>query len=555
MTGITRFLIALSLWLSWPLTANAEDLSGTLAKIRETGTITIGHRESSLPFSYYDENQKPTGYSVDLCLRIVDAVRRELRMDKLGIVFTPVSSATRIPLLNNGTIDLECGSTSNTAERQKQVAFTITHYVSATRYVGLKSSHLTTIEDLKGKTVVATSGTTNLKQIQELNEARSLGMIIVTGKDHAESFLMMETGRADAFALDDVLLAALIANSKSPDDFVLSSEPLAKADPYGIMLRRDDPAFKRVVDDAMTRIITSGEILDLYDKWFLKPVPPKNITLNLPMGDALKVVVAHPTDSADPTVYESSGSGYHWNLGVFQVPAPDGHGATYLTTLFWGLKTTLYLTALAWPLALLLGIGMGILRTLPARLPSTLSAAYVEVCRNTPLLAQMFLWYFVIPEFLPASLSHWLKTQSEAPFLTAVLCLGFYTSARIAEQVRAGIKSLASGQRNAALALGLTTAQTYRYILLPQALRFIFPPLTSELLNLVKNTSVALTIGVVELTARARSMQEYSFQVFEAFAAATVLYFLMTIVLTLVMRRIEAKIALPGFVTQSGGGH
>lgn len=548
----------------------ADDGGGTLEKIRETGAITIGYRESSLPFSYYDENQKPIGYSMDLCALVVESVRTELKMDRLQVNYTPVSSATRIPLISNGTVDLECGSTSNTPERQKQVAFTITHYVSATRYVALKSSHLSKVDDLKGKTVVATAGTINLRQLQQLNEDRHLDMTIISSKDHAEGFLMVETGRADAFALDDVLLAALMANAKSPKDFAVSDEPLSAADPYGIMLRRDDPAFKKVVDDAMSKVFTSGDIVAIYDKWFMKPLPPKGIMLDIPMSDALKEIMVHPTDSADSTVYDRARGVYNWNFGVFLAPAPDGHGASYLKTLWWGVETTLSIVALTLPLALGLGTLVGIGRTIP---PSTFPpgafsrsillqrgvtlfcAGYVEVFRNTPLLVQMFLWYFVLPEFLPSGVGHWIKTLSNAPFYTAVVCLGFYTSARIAEQLRAGIGQLAKGQRMAAQALGLRTGQMYRYVLLPQAFRIIFPPLTSELLNLVKNSSVALTIGVVELTARARSMQEYSFQVFEAFAAATLIYFVLTFVLTMVMRRIESKLAIPGLVVQEGGGH
>lgn len=560
---VCRMLVITSLlMLAFPIggAAWADDGSGTLEKIRETGAITIGYRESSVPFSYYDANQKPIGYSMDLCARVVESIRTELKMDRLQVNYTPVSSATRIPLISNGTIDMECGSTSNTPERQKQVAFTITHYVSATRYVALKTSHLSKVDDLKGKTVVATAGTINLRQLQQLNEDHHLDMNIISSKDHAEGFLMVETGRADAFALDDVLLAALVANAKSPKDFAVSGEALSAADPYGIMLRRDDPAFKKVVDDAMAKIFTSGDIVPIYNKWFMKPLPPKGIVLNIPMSDALKAIMVHPTDSADSTIYDRTNGVYNWNFGVFFAPAPDGHGSSYLMTLWWGVETTMAIVVLTLPLALGLGTLVGIGRTLAPvglslRSVSVFCAGYVEVFRNTPLLVQMFLWFFVLPEFLPTAIGHWIKTLSNAPFYTAIVCLGFYTSARIAEQLRAGIAQLAKGQRMAAQALGLRTGQMYRYVLLPQAFRIIFPPLTSELLNLVKNSSVALTIGVVELTARARSMQEYSFQVFEAFAAATLIYFVLTFVLTMVMRRIESKLAIPGLLVHEGGGH
>ncbi len=197
--------------------ANAEELEGTLKKIKETGAITIGFRDSSIPFSYLDDNQKPIGFAIDICYRIVDAVKKELKLDKLEIQFNPVTSSTRIPLLANGTIDLECGSTTNNTDRQKQVAFTNTHFLTATRYVSKKSNKIGSIDDLKGKSVVSTSGTTNIKQLTEANAARNLGINIIPAKEHAESFLMVETDRAVAVVLDDILLASFVAGSKDPD--------------------------------------------------------------------------------------------------------------------------------------------------------------------------------------------------------------------------------------------------------------------------------------------------------------------------------------------------
>src|ERR1700690_4318231 len=204
--------------------ARAEELTGTLKKVRETGTITIGYRDSSIPFSYLDDNQKPIGFAIDICRKIVDAVKAELKLDKLAVEFNPVTSSTRIPLLANGTIDLECGSTTNNADRLKQVAFTNTHYLTATRFVSKKSSKLNSIEDLKGKTVVSTSGTTNIKQLTETNAARNLGINIVPAKEHAESFLMVETDRAVAFVMDDIVLAAFIAGSKDPSAYAISKD-------------------------------------------------------------------------------------------------------------------------------------------------------------------------------------------------------------------------------------------------------------------------------------------------------------------------------------------
>jgi glutamate/aspartate transport system substrate-binding protein len=281
--------------------AFAQD--GTLKKIKDTGTITIGHRESSVPFSYYDDKQQAVGYAMDLCNKIVDAVKKDLKLAKLDVKLQPVTSATRIPLIANGTVDLECGSTTNNLERQKQVSFTITHFVTANRFVSKKSAKLQKLEDLKGKTVVSTSGTTNIKQITELNTAKNLGLNILPAKDHAEAFLMVETGRAAAFVMDDILLYSLVASSKEPKDYEISSDALS-VEPYGIMLRKDDPAFKKVVDDTMTGIYKSGEINKIYDKWFIKPIPPKGVNLNLPMGAAFKKVVAKPTDSGDPKDYQ-----------------------------------------------------------------------------------------------------------------------------------------------------------------------------------------------------------------------------------------------------------
>ena len=282
--------------------AYAQELTGTLKKIKDTGAITLGHRESSVPFSYYDDNQHVIGYAMDLCYRIVDAVKANLKMDRLEVNLNPVTSATRIPLIANGTVDLECGSTTNNLEREKQVSFTITHFVTANRFVSKKSSNLKTVDDLKGNTIVSTSGTTNIKQINEIGAQRHLDLNIIAAKDHAEAFLMVETDRAAAFVMDDILLYSLVATSKSPDDHVISPDALS-IEPYGIMLRREDPAFKKVVDDEMMTTYKSGAINAIYEKWFLKPIPPKGINLNVSMSAVFKKVVANPTDTGDPAWY------------------------------------------------------------------------------------------------------------------------------------------------------------------------------------------------------------------------------------------------------------
>ena len=245
---------------------------------------------------------------------------------------------------------------------------------------------------------------------------------------------------------------------------------------------------------------------------------------------------------------------YHWNWRIFWAQSPDGSG-TYLHTLLTGLGWTLAVALSAWAIALALGICVGVARTTPLRWLVGLGNGYVELFRDIPLLVQMFLWYFVVPELLPQPVGDWIK-QMPPPwgsFLPAVLCLGTFTSARVAEQVRAGIQSLASGQRLAGTALGLTLPQTYRYVLVPMALRVVLPPLGSEFLNVIKNSAVALTINVVELTARARAMQEFSFQVFEAFTAATILYLAVNVVVVLLMRFLERRFRVPGFI--GGAGH
>jgi glutamate/aspartate transport system substrate-binding protein len=305
-TGFAIVLACLAVQAAFDATrAKAEELSGTLRKIRETGTIALGFRDSSIPFSYLDDNQKPVGYAMDICYAVVDAVKKQLKLDKLAIELVPVSSSTRIPLLANGTIDLECGSTTNNPERQRQVAFSNTHFLTATRFISKKSNKLNSIGDLKGKPVVATSGTSNIKQLIETNAARNLGINVIHAKDHAEAFLMVENDRAVAFVMDDILLAAFAVGSKDPGAYVISSDAFSKPEPCGIMLRKDDPAFKKVVDDATAALYQSAEGPKLYDKWFMQKIPPKGLDLNVPMGAELKHEFARPSDSSDPDAYKA----------------------------------------------------------------------------------------------------------------------------------------------------------------------------------------------------------------------------------------------------------
>ena len=294
-----KHLIAALAACAVALPAVAQD---TLKKVRETGAITIGHRDASVPFSYYDDKQQPIGYAMDLCLRIVDAVKAELKMPGLKVNYQLVTSANRIPLMANGTIDLECGSTTNNIARQEQVGFATTHFVTANRWVFKKSANLNKLSDLKGKTIVSTAGTTNIKQMTEINAAQNLGMRILSANGHAEAFQMVETGRAEAFAMDDILLASLAALARDPKEYAISAESTS-VEPYGIMVRKDDKTFKGLADRTINQIYKSGQINAIYSKWFEKPVPPKNINLNLPMSPAFKKVVAKPTSSGDPKDY------------------------------------------------------------------------------------------------------------------------------------------------------------------------------------------------------------------------------------------------------------
>lgn len=284
------------------LPAQAAEPTGVLKKIKDSGQITLGYRESSIPFSYLDDKAEPVGYSMELCLRIVDAVKAELGLPALKVARQGVTSQNRIPLVANGTVDLECGSTVNNPERQQQVGFSLTSFVVSTRFIARKSSNYRTLDDLKGKTVAVTTGTNTLKRIRELNAARNLNMNIVFGKDHAESMLLLTSGRAEAFFEDDILLTGMAASSATPNDFALGTEGLS-VDPYALMFAKGDAPFKKLVDNTLTGLYRSGEILKIYDRWFMKPIPPKGITLNFPAGALLKSVIAKPTDSADPADY------------------------------------------------------------------------------------------------------------------------------------------------------------------------------------------------------------------------------------------------------------
>ncbi|MDN0074401.1 glutamate/aspartate ABC transporter substrate-binding protein [Crenobacter sp. SG2303] len=276
--------------------AMAAELTGTLKKIKESGVIVLGNRDASIPFSYLaNDPQKPIGYSVDLANKVAEAVKKELKMPNLQVRYNLVTSQTRIPLVQNGTVDLECGSTTNNLERQKQVDFSVGIFEIGTRLLTAKNSGVKDFPDLKGKNVVTTAGTTSERLLKAMNVEKSLGMNIISAKDHGESFLMLESGRAAAFMMDDALLYGEMAKAKNPAGWVVTGKPQS-FEIYGCMLRKGDPQFKKVVDDALKATYKSGEINKIYAKWFESPVPPKGLNLKFPMSDVYKKLVTNPTD-------------------------------------------------------------------------------------------------------------------------------------------------------------------------------------------------------------------------------------------------------------------
>ncbi|MFA7293216.1 MAG: glutamate/aspartate ABC transporter substrate-binding protein [Rhodocyclaceae bacterium] len=271
--------------------------SATLKKIKDTGSITLGHRESSIPFSYYDDKQQVIGYAHEILLKVVDAIKADQKLAKLDVKLMPVTSANRITLVQNGTVDIECGSTTNNTERQKQVGFSNTFFVIGTRIQVKKDGGIKDFGDLAGKNVVTTAGTTSERLLRKMNEDKGMKMNIISAKDHGESFLTLETGRAVAFMMDDALLYGEIAKAKKPGDWAVVGTAQSK-EAYGCMIRKDDPGFKKVVDAAIAKVQTSGEIDKIYAKWFMNPIPPKGLNLNMPMSDEMKALHKAPNDKA-----------------------------------------------------------------------------------------------------------------------------------------------------------------------------------------------------------------------------------------------------------------
>ncbi|MFO2463703.1 glutamate/aspartate ABC transporter substrate-binding protein [Pseudomonas sp. 15FMM2] len=278
----------------------AAELTGTLKKIKESGTITLGHRDASIPFSYIaDGSGKPVGYSHDIQLAIVKAVEKDLGMKEgeLKVKYNLVTSQTRIPLVQNGTVDVECGSTTNNVERQQQVDFSVGIFEIGTRLLSKKDSTYKDFADLKGKNVVTTAGTTSERILKSMNADKQMGMNVISAKDHGESFQMLESGRAVAFMMDDALLAGEMAKAKKPTDWAVTGTPQS-FEIYGCMVRKGDAPFKKAVDDAIVATYKSGEINNIYTKWFSSPIPPKGLNLMFPMSDELKALIANPTDKA-----------------------------------------------------------------------------------------------------------------------------------------------------------------------------------------------------------------------------------------------------------------
>ncbi len=295
MKRFAPVIIALLLSAALIAPAAAQDLTGTLKKVKETGAFTVGFRESSIPFSYLDDKQQPIGYAMDLCMRVVDAVKADLKMPNLKVNLQPVTSSNRIPLLQNGTIDMECGSTTNSVQRQQQVAFGPTYFVINVTAAVKKSSNINAIAELNGKTVSTTSGTTSVPLIKSYEKTKNVTVKEIYGKDHGESFLLLADDRAAAFIMDDILLAGQIANSKSPGDYKILPESL-RQEPYSMMLRKDDSQFKALVDKTVGGIMKSGEIEKIYAKWFMNPVPPKGINMNFPMTPPIREAFKNPND-------------------------------------------------------------------------------------------------------------------------------------------------------------------------------------------------------------------------------------------------------------------
>ena len=297
MKNYVAAVVSLCLVAAAPGAWGADQLTGTLKKIKDAGFISVGHRESSIPFSYYDDKNQVVGYSQDLVMMVIEAVKKKLNLPNLEVKLIPVTSQNRIPLIQNGTIDIESGSTTNNLERQQQVSFSDTMFIIGTRLLVKKDSGIKDFADLKGKNVVVTAGTTSERLIREMNEKNKMGMNVISAKDHGESFLTLQSGRVVAFMLDDALLAGERAKARKPEDWVIVGTPQSK-EAYGMMMPKGDDDFKKLVDETIAQAETSGEAAKLYQKWFQSPIPPKGLNLDLPLSDEMKELFKNPNDKA-----------------------------------------------------------------------------------------------------------------------------------------------------------------------------------------------------------------------------------------------------------------
>ncbi|KDN11064.1 MULTISPECIES: glutamate/aspartate ABC transporter substrate-binding protein [unclassified Gilliamella] len=296
-TKLTKLVLSFAMLGLVSSTAFADELTGTLAKVKENGVIVVGHRESSVPFSYYGDNQTVVGYSQDYSDLIINAVKKELNMPNLQVKYLPLTSQNRIPLLQNGSYDFECGSTTNNLSRQQQVDFSNTIFIVGTRFLVKTNSNIKDIDDLKGKNVVVTSGTTSEVMLNKINTEKGLNIRIIATKDHGDAFRTLESGRAAAFLIDDALLAGERSKAKKPEQWEIVGTPLSY-EAYGCMLRKQDPQFKALVDKTISEAQTSGVAEKSYNRWFKQPIPPKGLNMNFDMSSEMKELFAHPNDKA-----------------------------------------------------------------------------------------------------------------------------------------------------------------------------------------------------------------------------------------------------------------
>jgi glutamate/aspartate transport system substrate-binding protein len=298
MKPTALLILSAALWTAAGSAAAAAP-SGTLQKVRDTHEIVLGYREDATPFAYIDNHQNPVGFSVDLCKAIVHELQAKLKLTDLKVSYQPVTASNRIPLLVNGSIDIECGSTTNTAERQKAVSFLYTTYVTGTQILVRTDSGIKNLAGLKGRKIAVTAGTNNIRAVQKFSEDRKLNFTLVYGDSHAVNFLQLQNGRVDGFSTDGILLSVLRAQARKPKDFMLVG-PLLSVEPYALMVRKNDPQFKEFADAALGKLFANGEFMKIYDKWFMRPIPPKNLDLDMPMPAEMKRLMQHPSDSVDP---------------------------------------------------------------------------------------------------------------------------------------------------------------------------------------------------------------------------------------------------------------